>query len=105
MMEFLQFAVLGLGAGAVYALLAHGVIVIYRGSGIINFAHGAMAMAGAYLSTVWLHGSLGVPTLLAAPLGTLFIAAVGVAVYWGAMRPLRRASSLARLVASLGVLI
>jgi ABC-type branched-subunit amino acid transport system ATPase component/branched-subunit amino acid ABC-type transport system permease component len=105
MREFLQFAVLGLGAGAVYALLAYGVIVVYRGSGIINFAHGAMAMTGAYLSTVWLHGSLGVPTLLAVLLGTLAVAAVGVLVYWGAMRPLRGASSLTRLVASLGVLI
>ncbi len=105
MREFLQFAVLGLGAGAVYALLAHGVIVVYRGSGIINFAHGAMAMFGAYLSTIWLHGSLGVPTLLAVPLASLGIAGIGVAVYWGAMRPLRGASSLTRLVASLGVLI
>src|SRR5215467_15392039 len=44
-----QFALLGLGTGAIYALLGQGIVVIYRGSGTVNFAHGAMAMVGAFL--------------------------------------------------------
>ena len=49
MNEFLRFAVLGLGFGALYALAAQGVVLIYRGSGIINFAQGAMGMVGAFV--------------------------------------------------------
>ena len=52
MTEFLQFAVIGLGAGACYALLAQGVVLIYRGSGVVNFAHGAFAMLAGYITFV-----------------------------------------------------
>ena len=44
MAQAVQFAILGLGAGAAYTLLAQGIVLIYRGSGIVNFAHGAIAM-------------------------------------------------------------
>jgi len=47
--EVIQFAVLGLGISAVYVLLVQGLLVIYSGSGVLNFAHGAMAMVAAYL--------------------------------------------------------
>lgn len=46
---YVLFALLGLGAGAVYAGLALGVVLGYRGSGVINFAHGAMAMYVTYV--------------------------------------------------------
>jgi branched-subunit amino acid ABC-type transport system permease component len=41
--QYLLFVVLGLGAGAVYGLLGLGLVLEYRGSGVVNFAHGAMA--------------------------------------------------------------
>ena len=44
MTAWLLFPLLGLGAGAVYAALAIGVILVYRGSGVVNLAQGAMAM-------------------------------------------------------------
>src|SRR3546814_7603664 len=44
----LLFLVLGIGAGALYAALAQGILVAYRGSGVVNLAQGAMAMYGAY---------------------------------------------------------
>ena len=37
---FLQFVVIGLGSGAVYASFAQGTVLIYRGSGLVNFAAG-----------------------------------------------------------------
>ena len=49
MTQFWQFCILGLGAGAAYTLLAQGAILVYRGSGIVNFAQGGVAMASAYL--------------------------------------------------------
>ena len=49
MNDIIQFGLLGLGLGAIYALLGQGVLLIYRGSGVINIAHGGFAMIGAYL--------------------------------------------------------
>uniref|UniRef100_UPI0023F51587 ABC transporter permease n=2 Tax=Desertimonas flava TaxID=2064846 RepID=UPI0023F51587 len=48
MNEYLLFLVLGIGTGALYAALAQGVLVAYRGSGVVNLAQGAVAMYGAY---------------------------------------------------------
>ncbi|MBP1633009.1 MAG: putative branched chain amino acid transporter ATP-binding protein, partial [Acidobacteria bacterium] len=48
-MEYLRFAIIGLGAGAVYALSAVGIVMVYRGSGVVNFAHGAIGMVGAFI--------------------------------------------------------
>ena len=48
MQEFLRFALLGLGLGALYSLASQGLMVIYRGSGVLNLAHGAIGMVGAY---------------------------------------------------------
>ena len=49
MEEVIRFALLGLGIGAPYALASQGLIVIYRGSGVLNFALGAIGMVGAYV--------------------------------------------------------
>jgi len=103
MSEVLQFAVLGLGAGAVYALLSQGVVLVYRASGIVNFAQGATAMVGAFVfyelnqNAHWAY----VPALLGAAALT---AAVSASCYLLVQRPLRHASPVARVVATLGVL-
>jgi ABC-type branched-subunit amino acid transport system ATPase component/ABC-type branched-subunit amino acid transport system permease subunit len=65
--NFLQFAVIGLGAGACYALLAQGVVLIYRGSGVVNFAHGAFAMLAAYVTFVELRSDATVNRFLFIP--------------------------------------
>ena len=49
MRDNILFAALGLGAGALIASIALGVVLIYRGSGIINVATGAIAMVAAYI--------------------------------------------------------
>src|SRR6202011_96552 len=100
----LQFAALGFGAGAAYALLAQGVVLIYRGSGILNFAQGAIAMIGAYV--FWdARDNHGWSTLPALALALVLSALLGLVISQGIMRPLRRASPLARIIATLGVLI
>jgi branched-chain amino acid transport system permease protein len=62
--EFLQLLVQGISLGATYALVALGFVVIYRASGVINFAQGAMLLLGAYLIS-WLAVDVGVPFGLA----------------------------------------
>jgi ABC-type branched-subunit amino acid transport system ATPase component/branched-subunit amino acid ABC-type transport system permease component len=101
--NLIQFSLLGLGAGAIYSVLAIGVVMIYRGSGVINFAHGGMAMLGAFMFYV-LREENGWAVPLALVASVLIVTLVGAATYRWVMRPLRRASSLARQIATLGVL-
>ena len=103
MNAWLEFAFLGLGTGAIYALAAQGIVLIYKGSGVINFAHGAMALLGAAVF-VELRDDLGLPVALAMIGGIAATALVGWLVDVGIMRRIRHASPLARLVATLGVL-
>ncbi|WP_207840097.1 ABC transporter permease subunit [Williamsia soli] len=104
MQEVITFAFLGLGLGALYSLAAQGLVLIYRGSGVLNFAHGAIGMAGAYIywSISVDHGHPFVVGLIA---GVAASAVIGAATHLLVMRPLRQASPLARVVATLGILI
>jgi sulfate-transporting ATPase len=104
MQEVIRFALLGFGVGALYVLVSQGLIVIYRGSGVLNFALGAIGMAAAYLwwelttNQGWAYG----PAMVA---GVLFAMAIGAATHLLIMRPLRQAAPLVRVIATLGVLI
>ena len=96
-------AVDGLVVGAVFAVLAMGVVAIHRTTRTLNLAQGGMATLGALL---WIalrdHGvaaPIALLTVFAA--GALLGAVVGLGVGW----PLRRASPATRMVASLGVLL
>lgn len=96
--------ILSLGPGAMVGLLAIGIVVIYRGTGTINLAHGAMATFGAYLYRD-LAENLGLPGPLALVTAVVAVGLVGVLVQVLIMRHLQEASTLTKLVASLGVLI
>jgi ABC-type branched-subunit amino acid transport system ATPase component/branched-subunit amino acid ABC-type transport system permease component len=99
----IQDGLLGLGTGGVYALLGIGMVLIYRGSGVVNFAHAAIAAVGAYV--FWeLHIKNGWVFLPACLVTMLATAAIGAAIHLLIMRPLRGRSSLARVAATLGVL-
>jgi ABC-type branched-subunit amino acid transport system ATPase component/branched-subunit amino acid ABC-type transport system permease component len=99
----IQFAVLGLATGGALALLSQGIVLIYRGSGVVNFAHGAMAMLGALL---YYEGrSRGWGFLPSAGCSVVIVAVLGMTVYQLIMRPLKHASTLSATVATLGLLI
>ena len=104
MNEVIRFALLGLGVGALYAFASQGLIVIYRGTGVLNFSLGATAIAGVFMQ--WeLQYEHGWPFLAAALVGIALSAFLGVLTHWVIMRPLRKASSLVRVIATLGVLV
>ena len=104
MNEVIRFALLGLGVGALYAFASQGLIVIYRGTGVLNFSLGATAIAGVFMQ--WeLQNEHGWPFLASAIAGIAWSAFLGVLTHWVIMRPLRRSSSLVRVIATLGVLI
>jgi ABC-type branched-subunit amino acid transport system ATPase component/branched-subunit amino acid ABC-type transport system permease component len=100
------FIVLGLTSGCAYALTASGIVTVYRGSGVLNFSHCAVGMAGAYGFYAFYGGGLAkwpvVPAIVA---GIVFSILLNLIIYLLIMRRLVRATQLARVVATIGVLI
>src|SRR3954453_22985479 len=100
----LLFALLGLGTGALISGIALGVVLTYRGSGIVNLATGAVAMVAGYtfwsLDTGFFGPNVGIAASFAIALVVALV--VGVLTEVLAFRPLRSSSPLAKLVASLG---
>ena len=83
MADFVFSLLLGFGTGAVFAILAVGVVIAYRGSGVINFAHGAIAMYTALtFNRVRTDPDLGGS-------GDIFLPWVDIIPEWGWLRALR----------------
>ncbi len=76
MNEFLQIAFGGLALGARYALVALGFVIIYKATGVINFAQGALLALGAYL-TYALINDASLPFALAVLIGCVATALIG----------------------------
>lgn len=106
MNEVIRFALLGCGIGALYAFASQGLIVIFRGTGVLNFSLGATAIAGVFLQYE-LQYEHGHNFWFASVMGVLLSATLGVLTHWVVLRPLqrKRASTLVQLLATLGVLI
>ena len=122
MQQVLLFSLIGLGAGSVYALLALGLAVEQQGSGVVNFAHGAVAMYCAYCySELRSNGHLVLPVvglpheipISTSPLGTwpalvltvAYGAGLGALLQWLIFSRLRTAPTLAKVVASIGLML
>lgn len=92
-----------MGTGAVYAALALGLVLVHRASGVVNFAHGALASVAAY-AHVALAG-LGLPLVASIPATLAASAALGGSLHAVVFRRLDRAPVLSRVVATVGVML
>lgn len=99
--ELLQFALAGLKNGSIYALVALGFTIVYASTGVINFAQGEFVMLGGMLS-VWAHSTLALPLPLAALVGILGTAAIGVVFELLAIRPRKDGDPLALIIITVG---
>ena len=99
---YVAFLLLGLGTGAVYATLAMGLVLVHRATGVVNVAQGAIAMYLTYVHAE-LREQTGAATALVAVL--VLAAALGLAVHVAVFRPLRAAPPLAKVVASVGLML
>lgn len=99
-----QLMLLGGLAGSLYALLALGLVVVYRSSGVLNLGHGAVATFGTY-SFLHAVNAWAWPTWLSIVFGIVASTALGTAFQWLIIRRLRQAPALARLVSTLGLLV
>lgn len=123
MSDYLAAAAAGLGAGAVFALLGLGLVTTARGSGVVNFGFGAMTGWSAYVFFA-LRSDAEYPIVVPGPLESISFGedvrmtfasavlltlltsvAIGVVSYLVVFRALRSAPVVAKVVASVGVLL
>ena len=101
MLDALIYLLLTLPLVGAYAMMALGIVVIFRASKVLNLAHGAMAMAPAYL--VYTMVQRGIPVGVALLLGVGFGALLGAATERLFVRPLRRQGPTAQTVGTVAV--
>jgi branched-chain amino acid transport system permease protein len=98
--SFFQTLISGLSFGAVYALIALGFSLVYRTMGLVNFAHGAVLMIGAYVaSTFYLSARL--PFAVAGPAAMAVTGVVGLVIE-RILRPLENKDFDLMLIGTIG---
>ena len=102
MNEFIEYSLLGLLSGGVTALVALSFVLIYKGTGVVNFAVGEVMMLGAYLyyaGTV----SFGLPPWVAFVGSMVLIGLLGILIERVVLRPLSGQPAVAVLMATIGM--
>src|SRR4030042_82645 len=94
----------GITLGAIYALVALGFVTISRASQIINFAQGEFVMLGGVITFFLLKG-INVPYLLAMVVAIIIVMIIGLLLHVLVIYPLRKASILILIMATLGASI
>jgi branched-chain amino acid transport system permease protein len=79
MTDFLQFVFAGSALGARYALVALGFVVIFRATGVINFAQGGLVALGAYVAYHFAE-RVGLPFVLAVLMAVIVCGLVGALI-------------------------
>ena len=121
MNELFLFSLIGLASGVTYAAVGLGVVVTYRGTGVINFATGTMGMWGAFVfdelnktgdlvlpivvipHRIHIGDDVGFPVAIFLAIASCV--AIGLVCHFLVFRPLRTAPVLAKVVASVGILL
>jgi branched-chain amino acid transport system permease protein len=101
MAHFLQYVFDGLSIGSVYALMALGLVIIYRGTGHLNFAQGEMALFATYV--VYQMGEWGLPIGLALVVGLAVGFVIGATTEVVLIRPISKRSPFAVFIVTLGL--
>jgi branched-chain amino acid transport system permease protein len=83
---------IGVATGCVYALIAVGYSLVYRTTGVVNFAQGSYAMIGGF-STYWYSQVAGLPYAAAILLGVATAGLTGLILWIVVVRPLWRKRS------------
>ncbi|GAA4232699.1 branched-chain amino acid transport system permease protein [Streptosporangium album] len=100
MERFLALLLAGLSSGAVYALVASGIVLVHKASGAVNFAQGDLLTLGAY---VYLVLTAYVAPLVAVILAIVVLFLVGGAIERIVFVPLRNKPRLTVAVATFGI--
>jgi branched-chain amino acid transport system permease protein len=101
--ELLQQLVNALSLGAIYAMFALGLAVVFSVMGLLNFAYGELVTVAGY--TMLLLAREGLPFWVMAPAAVAAAVVVSVVMELVAFRPLRSATPLVRLFTSFAVAV
>jgi branched-chain amino acid transport system permease protein len=102
MNTFLNLTVYGLSDGAILALAALGFVLIYKATGVINFAQGELLLIGAYT----LYAAFVVfrlPMIAAVLVGVVFAVVLGVVIERLILRPLVGESAISVIMVTIGL--
>jgi branched-chain amino acid transport system permease protein len=99
---FIEVLLGGLLSGVMYALVAIGFVLIYKASGVFNFAQGAMVFFAA-LTCVGFVDKFGVPLWLAIPLTILVMIVLAFAIERVVLRPLVNQPEITLFMATIGL--
>jgi len=108
---FAAYTIIGLSLGGIFALAALGIVLIYRTTGVLNFAHGAMGMFSTFVAWQffygWAHpgwpGWLHTATAIAAAI--VFAALLGLVLELAVFRWVRTRPPVVKAVITIGVLL
>jgi branched-chain amino acid transport system permease protein len=103
MQQFWQQVVSGIASGSIYASLALALAIVYRASGVVNFAQGEMAMFSTYVALALVNHGLGYWTAFLATIVLSFVG--GIAVERAAIRPVEGAPVLSVVIVTIGLLV
>jgi branched-chain amino acid transport system permease protein len=99
---FTYLLVGGVTTGALYALVALGIVIVYKATGTVNFAHGALFMIGGFIAYSF-HVMWGLPYILSLLLTVVCCFVIGALADRIAFRPLMEQSLTSVLVATIGL--
>jgi len=99
---FFSLLVNGLMIGAIYALVALGFVLVFKATGVINFAQGELVMLGGYIGVVILD-SYGVAPILGIPATLIVLMVVGLLVERTVLRPMIGRPVLGMIMATIGL--
>lgn len=104
MRAFAQYLIGSLGFGGIYALAALGLVLIYKTSGVVNFAFGAMATVVTLV--LWsVFAQAGWPLVAAWAVAALVALAIGAAAERALLERIEQAPVLIQIVLTLGLLL
>ena len=103
MTEFAQQVVAGLASGSIYATLALAIVIIYRSTGVVNFAQGELATFTTFIA--WTLVEHGVGYWGAFALTVLIAFGGGVALERVVVRPVERGPVLTVVILTIGLFI
>src|SRR3954451_1431506 len=103
MSQFIQLVVDGIADGSVYGAVALALVLIFRSTGIVNFAQGEMAMFSTFIAWGLLQAGLGVGLAILAAVAISFLA--GMLIERAVIRPVEGGEPLALVIVTLGLLI
>ncbi len=96
-----QLILTGIQVGSIYALVALGLVLLYRTSKVLNFAHGELALLACFLSFT-LVSSLNLPLPVAFLISLGGSGIVAALFYFGLVRKAKAADPMGLLILTLG---